>query len=90
MMLTVTGIYMLRVQKKMFKAKELTACEDKNLDLVIAVSYGGRWDILEAAKKIRDIKDKKIEINEELMNSFTSLSSFSDPLQQGQLSFLQE
>ena len=67
------------LQKKMFKAEELTACEDKNLNLVIAVSYGGRWDILEATKKIKDIKDEKVEINEELMNSFTSLSSFSDP-----------
>jgi len=67
------------LQKKMIKAEELTICENKNLDLVIAASYGGRWDILEAAKKIRDIKNEKVEINEELMGSLTSLSSFSDP-----------
>ena len=67
------------LRKKMEKAEELTVCEkEKNLDLVIAASYGGRWDIVEAAKKIRDL-NKDVEINEELVNSFTSLSSFSDP-----------
>ena len=67
------------LRKKMEKAEKLTVCEkEKNLDLVIAASYGGRWDIVEAAKKIRDL-NKDVEINEELVNSFTSLSSFSDP-----------
>ena len=67
------------LRKKMEKAEKLTVCDkEKNLDLVIAVSYGGRWDIVEAAKKIRDL-NKDVEINEELVNSFTSLSSFSDP-----------
>lgn len=69
----------VNLQKKMANAEKLTACEnEKNLDLVIAASYGGRWDIVEAAKKIRDLNEE-IEIDEELVNSFTSLSSFSDP-----------
>jgi len=69
-----------KLNMKMKDAEENTKVSSplKKLDLVIAASYGGRWDIVEAAKKIRDL-NKDVEINEELVNSFTSLSSFSDP-----------
>ena len=67
------------LQKRMKKAEQLTICrEEKKLDLVIAVSYGGRWDIVQAVKKIRAIKEK-VQINEELVSSLTSLAPFSDP-----------
>ena len=67
------------LRESIFKAEELTLCnENKNLDLIIAASYGGRWDIVEAAKKIKNL-DEEIEINEEIFGSFTSLSCFSDP-----------
>ena len=67
------------LRMEMDKASKLTKrSSDKNLDLIVAASYGGRWDIVEAAKKIKKL-DEEVEINEELLNSFTSLSSFTDP-----------
>ena len=67
------------LQKRMKKAERLTLCQDeKKLDLVIAASYGGRWDIVQAIEKIKGIKEE-VEINEELVSSLTSLAPFSDP-----------
>ena len=69
----------LDLQKRIKKAEKLTLCnKDKNLDLVIAASYGGRWDIIQAFRKISELK-QEIEINENLVSSFTSLGPFSDP-----------
>ena len=63
----------------MKKAEKLTECDkEKNLDLIIAASYGGRWDIVQALEKI-NASQGEIEINEELISSNTSLSPFSDP-----------
>ena len=67
------------LQVRMKKAEKLTKCDkEKNLDLIIAASYGGRWDIVQALEKINTFKGE-IEINEELISSNTSLGSFSDP-----------
>ena len=65
---------------QMKKSEEMTNCrhEEKKLDLVVAASYGGRWDIVQALEKINTFKGE-IEINEELISSNTSLGSFSDP-----------
>ena len=69
----------LDLQRRIKKAEKLTLCnKDKNLDLVIAASYGGRWDIIQAFRKISGLK-QEIEINEDLVSSFTSLGPFSDP-----------
>ena len=68
-----------KLQKKMSEAERLTACKkNKNLNLVIAASYGGRWDIVEAARKIKEL-DRQTKVDEDLVSSFTSLSNFSDP-----------
>jgi len=40
-----------KLQLQIQQGEQLTA-ENKALDLVIAANYGGRWDIVEAAKKI--------------------------------------
>ena len=67
------------LQLRMKKAEKLTECDkEKNLDLIIAASYGGRWDIVQALEKINTFKEE-IEINEELISSNTSLGPFSDP-----------
>jgi len=67
------------LQARMKKAEKLTECaKEKNLDLIIAASYGGRWDIVQALEKINSSQGE-IEINEELISSSTSLGSFSDP-----------
>ena len=67
------------LQVRMKKAEKLTECDkEKNLDLIIAASYGGRWDIVQALEKI-NTSQGEIEINEELISSNTSLGPFSDP-----------
>ena len=67
------------LQKRMEKAEEETKCLDgKNLDLIIAASYGGRWDIVQAFKNIIT-EEKQLEITEDLVSSYTSLGDFSDP-----------
>ena len=40
-----------RLQKRLARAEEQTA-NNQRMELVLAVAYGGRWDIAEAAKKI--------------------------------------
>ena len=53
------------LQVRMKKAEKLTECnKEKNLDLIIAASYGGRWDIVQALEKI-NASQGEIEINEE-------------------------
>ena len=52
--------------------------QDKQLDLLIAASYGGRWEILETVNKLRSLGLNK-EVDEELFSLHTSLSGFSDP-----------
>ncbi len=52
--------------------------KDKQLDLLIAASYGGRWEILETVNKLRSLGLNK-EVDEELFSLHTSLSGFSDP-----------
>ena len=67
------------LQERIIKSQELTICsEKKNLDLVIALSYGGRWDIVEATKKLMKL-NPKVEVNEKLLGSQMSLAPFSDP-----------
>ena len=52
--------------------------KDKHLDLLIAASYGGRWEILETVNKLRSLELNK-GVDEELFSLHTSLSGFSDP-----------
>ena len=66
----------LLVQMK--KSEEMTFCEnnEKKLDLVVAASYGGRWDIINAVNKLG--ADKEF-ISEEDITSALSTSNFEDP-----------
>ena len=70
------------LQDEMKESELLTHQEDqdKQLDLLIAASYGGRWEILETVNKLRSLElDKHEKIDEELFSSYTSLSTFPDP-----------
>ena len=70
------------LQIEMKESESLTHQEEKTkkLDLLIAASYGGRWEIIETVNKLRSIKlGKNEEIDEELFSSHTSLADFSDP-----------
>ena len=64
---------------QMKKSEELTACEDKEkqLDLVVAASYGGRWDIINAVNSLKD--SNKENISEDDLTSLLSTAKFNDP-----------
>jgi len=64
---------------QMKKSEKLTSCDgkEKKLDLVVAASYGGRWDIINA---VNSLKESNIEkISEEDLSSLLSTSKFKDP-----------
>ena len=64
---------------QMEKSEELTACdhEEKKLDLVVAASYGGRWDIINAVNSLKDSNKEKI--SEDDLTSLLSTAKFNDP-----------
>ena len=65
--------------KQMKRSEELTFCDEKTkkLDLVVAASYGGRWDIVNAINEIKS--SKKSKITEEDFKSYLSTAKFEDP-----------
>lgn len=66
-----------KLQKSIKDSQQLTAL-NTGLRLNIAVNYSGRWDIVEACRKIIS-NDKDTIINEEMINKHLSLSAMSDP-----------
>ena len=64
---------------QMKKSEELTACEvkEKQLDLVVAASYGGRWDIINAVNRLKG--SGKTSISENDLSSLLSTAKFPDP-----------
>ena len=64
---------------QMKKSEELTACDDKEkqLDLVVAASYGGRWDIINAVNRLNDSNQESI--SEDDLTSLLSTAKFNDP-----------
>ena len=70
------------VQKELNQAKEITKNNDR-LILNLALSYSGRWELVEATKKISEDfaanKISKDEINEELISKYLSTASYPDP-----------
>jgi len=65
--------------EQMKNSEELTLCneEEKKLDLVVAASYGGRWDIVNAFNKLKE--SSKQNITESDLTSLLSTSKFKDP-----------
>jgi len=75
-----------RINKPVLKKIEkLELSTKKNKDFIfnIALDYGGKWDIVNAAKKIiTDYQQKKIilgDINEKLFSAYLSLGDIPDP-----------
>lgn len=64
---------------QMIQKSEAQLSKNTGLTLVIAANYGGKWDIIQATKKIaQEIESKKItfdEIDETLFNSKMSLNA---------------
>jgi len=70
------------VQKQLNDAIEKTK-NNKSLNLVLALSYSGRWEILESIKTvIREVQSGKMpadELNAELFSSYLNTKNIPDP-----------
>ena len=70
------------IQKKMLEAEELTA-DNSQLTANIAVNYGGRWDITQAAIKMAEsIAEGRLssdDLDETKLAQFLSLADSPDP-----------
>jgi len=68
---------------KAIKNVEEATKNNKSFTFSVAIDYGGRWDIVNAARNITlDCQKKKIsamDINEDLFNSYMSLSNVVKP-----------
>lgn len=69
-------------QKALQKAIDETA-SNTNMTLTLALSYSGRWDIVQATKKIAEsVRDGKMstdEIDESLFSTFVSTADMPEP-----------
>lgn len=72
----------VKCQQQLQESKDITA-ENTGLTLVLALSYSGRWEIVEAIKKIsQQVKEGLLlpeEINERTVESNLSTSTIPDP-----------
>ncbi len=65
--------------KKAIQTAEESTKDNKSLHLNLAISYGGKWDILQAVKKIVEEKIPAEKINEELFESYLSTAGLPAP-----------
>ncbi len=69
-------------QKEMNEAKEMTAA-NTGLNLILALSYSSRWEIVEAAKKMAvKVAQGKLspeDISEQSFNNYLNTAQFPDP-----------
>ncbi|MCB9014091.1 MAG: isoprenyl transferase [Bacteroidales bacterium] len=70
------------VQKQLFRALDKTR-NNTGLNLVLALSYSGRWEILNAMKKLAsDVRKKNLEVDDLSCDSFVqylTTSEYPDP-----------
>jgi undecaprenyl diphosphate synthase len=71
-----------RCQRELKEAVDGTS-ENKGLNLILALSYSGRWDIIHGIRElIKDIKNNRIsenDINPELFSHYLSTRGIPDP-----------
>lgn len=65
--------------KKAVETTEKATAENSNLHLNLAISYGGKWDILNAVKKIIEEKIPTDKIDEKLFESYLSTAGLPSP-----------
>ena len=72
----------LKCQKELSEAKEITG-GNKRMTLILALSYSGRWDIVNAARQMaRDVKNGMTnldQIDEEIFANYLDTSGVPDP-----------
>lgn len=70
------------VQKQLYESIEKTK-NNKKLNLILALNYGGRWEIIEAVKQmVKDAKKDLVnlkDIDDELINSYLTTKNIPDP-----------
>jgi len=66
------------LQEAIKRAEEITK-DNKDLQLNLAVSYGGKWDILQAIKKIVEEGTPEDQIDEKLFESHLSTAGLPNP-----------
>jgi len=66
------------LQKVIERIENLTK-NNKKFHLNLAVSYGGRWDILQAVKKIMKKKIRPERITENLINKYLTTAGLPEP-----------
>jgi undecaprenyl diphosphate synthase len=66
------------LQEAIARAEEITK-NNKEMRLNLAISYGGRWDILNAVKKIIQDKIPENKIDEQLFESYLSTAGLPSP-----------
>ena len=71
-----------KCQRELSEAIEITS-NNSGLTLILALSYSGRWDIVEGIKSLlKDVKNELIseeDINQELFSRYLSTSNIPDP-----------
>ncbi|MEK7658292.1 MAG: polyprenyl diphosphate synthase [Patescibacteria group bacterium] len=65
--------------QKAIKITEESTAKNSNLYLNLAISYGGKWDILQAVKKIIEDKLPAEKIDEKLFESYLSTAGLPAP-----------
>ena len=77
-----TEILPPKCQRELREAIEITS-NNTGLTLILALSYSGRWDIVEGVKSLlKDVKNELIseeDINQELFSRYLSTSNIPDP-----------
>ena len=66
------------LQKAIKKVEDITK-DNKEMFLNLGVSYGGKWDILNATKKIIEEKIPAEKVDEKLFEKYLSLAEFPPP-----------
>jgi len=67
-----------KLVKQIEKSKKLTDEYEPNLNLIIAASYGGKWDIINAVKKFYLDKKNK-ELTENSLEQYLETKRFPNP-----------
>lgn len=65
--------------QKAIEITEKATAENSNLHLNLAISYGGKWDILNAVKKIVEEKISADKIDEKLFEDYLSTAGLPNP-----------